>query len=62
MIATFTCFGVLFIAWIFVQTRLGEDATVPVSLLGQRSVIGASLFSMLGSASFTGVVYYLPIW
>ncbi|KAH7305125.1 major facilitator superfamily transporter [Rhexocercosporidium sp. MPI-PUGE-AT-0058] len=62
VIVTFTCFGVTFIAWVVVQIHFGEDATVPVSILSQRSVIGACWFSMFGSASFTGVVYYLPIW
>ncbi|KAG4436093.1 hypothetical protein IFR05_008413 [Cadophora sp. M221] len=62
VIVTFTCFGVLFIAWVVVQTRLGEDATVPVSILRQRSVIGACLYTIFGTASFSGVVYYLPIW
>ncbi|PVH78006.1 MFS general substrate transporter [Cadophora sp. DSE1049] len=62
VIATFVCFGVTFIACVVIQTMLGEDATVPVSILRQRSVIGACSFMMFGSASFTAVVYYLPIW
>ena len=62
VIATFVCFGVTFIVWVVIQTLLGEDATVPVSILRQRSVIGACWFSMFGSAAFTGIVYYLPIW
>ncbi|KAL2068565.1 hypothetical protein VTL71DRAFT_14902 [Oculimacula yallundae] len=62
VIATLTVFGVSFIAWIVVQTRLGEDATVPVSILKQRSVVGACVFTMFAAGAFTGVVYYLPTW
>ncbi|KAK0109445.1 hypothetical protein ONS95_002139 [Cadophora gregata] len=62
VIVTFVVFGVSIIAWVVIQTRLGEDATVPVSILKQRSVIGACWFTFFGSASFSAVVYYLPIW
>ncbi|CZT51521.1 related to DHA14-like major facilitator; ABC transporter [Rhynchosporium secalis] len=62
VIVTLTVFGVLFVAWVVVQMRLGDDATVPISILKQRTVVGACVFTMFAAAAFTGVVYYLPIW
>ena len=63
VIATFVCFGVSFIAWVIFQYFQGEEnATLSSSILNQRSVIGACLYAIFGSASFTAVVYYLPIW
>ena len=63
VIATFVLFGVSFIAWaIFQYTEGEENATLPRSVLNQRSVIGACLYSIFGSAAFSGIIYYLPIW
>ncbi|KUJ07065.1 MFS general substrate transporter [Mollisia scopiformis] len=62
VITTLTCFGVSIIAWAVFQYFQGENATIPKSVLSQRSVVGACLYTMFGAASFSAVVYYLPIW
>lgn len=63
VIATFTIFGVSFIAWAISQySQPEENVTLPRSVLNQRSVIGACLYTFFGSASFSCVVFYLPIW
>lgn len=62
LIALLVCFGMSIIAWAAVQYFAGENATIPWSVASQRSVAGATLYTLLGSASFTVVVYYLPIW
>lgn len=62
MIATFTCFGVLLLIWAALQYYQGDEATVPWSIVCQRSVVGATGFTLLLTAAFTGIIYYLPIW
>lgn len=48
--------------WIYIQWRLGEDATVPLRIIRMRSMGGAVWFAFC----FTGVLYlssqYVPIW
>ncbi|KAF2758755.1 putative efflux pump antibiotic resistance protein [Pseudovirgaria hyperparasitica] len=62
VIATLVVFGVLFIIWVLVQWREGDNATVPKDVVTQRSVAGAVLYSMISAGAFTIVVYYMPIW
>ena len=62
LIATLTIFSVLFIAWLILQWYEGDNATVPLDVLAQRSVAGATGYTLLASASFSMVVYYLPLW
>jgi hypothetical protein len=62
IIALFVVFGVLIIAFIFVQVRAGENATVPIRIAKQRSIAFGSLFSLCVGASFFVNVYYIPIW
>lgn len=62
VIAVLVVFGVTMITWLVMQWYQGDDATVPWSVASQRSVAGATLYTLFGSASFTIVVYYLPIW
>ena len=40
----------------------GDEATVPWNVIKQRTVAGATMYTLLGTASFTIVVFYLPIW
>jgi hypothetical protein len=62
VIVTLVCFGVSIIAWFILQIFQGDNATMPRSVIGQRSVIGATIYALCSSASFSAVVYYLPIW
>lgn len=62
IIALLTVFGVLLIAWVVVQWREGDNATVPLHILRQRSVAFSTFYIFLGSASFVLLIYYLPIW
>lgn len=61
-IALLTVFGVLIIAWAVVQWRAGENATVPLRILRQRTVACSTFYIFLASASFVLLIYYLPIW
>ncbi|KAK8137910.1 major facilitator superfamily transporter [Apiospora sp. TS-2023a] len=62
IIALFVVFGILIIAFIFVQLWQGENATVPPRIMRNRSVWSSSLFGFFIAAAFFVMVYYLPIW
>ena len=62
VIAVFVMAGVTFIAWVVLQYLQGDEATVPPSVVTQRSVAGASLYSVFLSASLGIIIYYLPLW
>ncbi|PLB54777.1 MFS transporter [Aspergillus steynii IBT 23096] len=62
IIALLTVFGILLIVWVGVQWQGGDNATVPLRILRQRSVAFSTLYIFLGSASFVLLIYYLPIW
>ncbi|KAK9852144.1 MFS transporter [Penicillium brevicompactum] len=61
-IVLLTAFGVLIIAWVVVEWRLGDNATVPFRVLRQRTVACSTFYIFFGSASFILLIYYLPIW
>lgn len=61
-IALLTVFGVLIVAWTISQWLGGENATVPMRILRQRTVAFATFYIFAGSASFVLLIYYLPIW
>ncbi|KAK4989977.1 hypothetical protein LTR50_002888 [Elasticomyces elasticus] len=62
VIATLVVFAVTSIIWAGMQYVQGEDATVPWSVARQRSVAGATLYGLFGSAAFTIIICWLPLW
>ncbi|KAH7357209.1 major facilitator superfamily transporter [Rhexocercosporidium sp. MPI-PUGE-AT-0058] len=62
IIALFVLFAVLLIAFIGVQYWAGENATVPLRIIKQRSIASAAYFSLCVGAAFFITVFYLPIW
>ncbi|CEL10884.1 hypothetical protein ASPCAL13991 [Aspergillus calidoustus] len=62
VIALFTVFGVLFLAFIAVQIYEQDKATIPPRILSDRNIWGASLSGLCLSASLLVFSYYLPIW
>lgn len=61
-IALLTVFGVLIIAWGISQWKGGEDATMPLRIVRQRTVAFSTFYIFFGSASFVLLIYYLPVW
>lgn len=61
-IALLTLFGVLIVAWGISQWMGDDNATVPLRILGQRTVACSTSYIFLASASFVLLIYYLPIW
>ncbi|KAI1366405.1 putative efflux pump [Xylaria arbuscula] len=62
IIALFVVFGILIIAFLYVQYLQQENATVPPRIFASRSVYSSSLFIFALGASFFSFVYYVPIW
>ena len=56
IIALFVIFGVLIIGFCTVQVLVGENATVPLRILKNRSIAFASLFALCVGSSFFLVV------
>jgi hypothetical protein len=48
--------------FIFTQIRLGDRATLPPSILSQRTVVASCVYSVLFGAAFFVLVYYLPVY
>lgn len=61
-IVLLTVFGVVIIAWVAVEWRVGDNATIPFRVLRQRTVAFSTFYIFFASASFILLIYYLPIW
>ncbi|KAI7974928.1 hypothetical protein EIK77_001681 [Talaromyces pinophilus] len=62
IIALFTVFGVLLLAFIAVQFWAGDNATIPLRIAKQRSIACGALYALCVGASFFIMVYYIPLW
>ncbi|RYP70410.1 hypothetical protein DL769_004968 [Monosporascus sp. CRB-8-3] len=62
VVALLTVFGVLIIAFLFLQYFQQEDATVPPRIIKNRTVWASSSYSFCLGASFFILCYYIPIW
>ncbi|USW57887.1 Putative major facilitator superfamily, MFS transporter superfamily [Septoria linicola] len=62
IIGLFVVFGVLAIAWGGIQYWKGDNATVPLRVIKQRTVGSAAWFGATLGAAFFIFIYYLPIW
>ncbi|KAL8720385.1 MAG: hypothetical protein Q9225_002737 [Loekoesia sp. 1 TL-2023] len=62
IIALLVIFGILILGFIGVQFRQGDNATIPIRIMKQRSIATASWFAFCLGASFFLLIYYVPIW
>ncbi|RMZ91568.1 hypothetical protein DV736_g1158, partial [Chaetothyriales sp. CBS 134916] len=62
VILCLTMFGVLTIVFIFIQWKMGDNATVPFRIISHRSVASAAWFAFTLGAAFFTLVYWVPIW
>lgn len=62
VIAVLVIFPVTLLPWMALQYFQGDEATVPLTVLRQRSVAGSNLFLLFLNASFGIFIYYLPTW
>jgi len=62
VIALLVLFGVLIAAFVVVQYRQQDLATIPPRIIKKRSVWAVSSFSFSAGAAFLSAMYFLPIW
>lgn len=62
VIALFVTFGVIFIAFITWEYHKGERAMLPLSLLRNRTQVGASGGAFMARIAFLSATYYLPFY
>ncbi|KAL8942384.1 MAG: hypothetical protein Q9216_001704 [Gyalolechia sp. 2 TL-2023] len=62
IIALFVIAGVLASGFAIVQFRQGDNATIPIRIVKQRSMATASWFVFCLGASFFVLIYFVPIW
>ncbi|KAI0546790.1 MFS general substrate transporter [Xylaria curta] len=62
IIGLFVVFGVLILAFLFVQWRQQENATVPPRIFRNRTVWSGSFFAFSIGSAFFLFIYYIPIW
>ncbi|KAI0518346.1 MFS general substrate transporter [Xylaria bambusicola] len=62
IIVLLVVFGVLFIAFVAVQVRWPDNATVPWRIISQRSILAASIFMFSISGAMFIAIFYLPLW
>ncbi|KAG9524149.1 MFS general substrate transporter, partial [Aureobasidium melanogenum] len=62
IIALFVVGGVLTIAFVYSQSRLGSKATLPPYLFKNRNTLCAFIFSGLFGAGFFSLTYYLSVY
>ncbi|PPR05123.1 hypothetical protein CVT24_010379 [Panaeolus cyanescens] len=62
IIALFVLFGVLIIAFGFVQVWMGELATLPPRIVKNRNVWSSVLYAGPIICAFFTLLFYLPIW
>ncbi|TGJ78705.1 hypothetical protein E0Z10_g10059 [Xylaria hypoxylon] len=62
IIGLFVVFGVLLIAFLFIQWRQQENATVPPRIIKQRTVMAGSFYAFTVGSAFFLFIYYIPIW
>ncbi|KAL8713504.1 MAG: hypothetical protein Q9220_002366 [cf. Caloplaca sp. 1 TL-2023] len=62
IIALFVVFAVLALAFGVVQFRQGDNATIPIRIVRQRSVAASAWFTFCLGGSFFVLIYFVPIW
>lgn len=62
VIALFVVFGVLIVAFLFIQWRQQDNATVPPRVIKMRTVWSGAAFAAATGAAFFSGIYFLPLW
>ncbi|MDI1488100.1 MAG: hypothetical protein OHK93_007374 [Ramalina farinacea] len=62
IIALFVVFGVTMPIFVWIQHLAGEDASMPLRIITQRSVALATIYATLVGGSLTSLIYYVPLW
>ena len=55
-------FGISLIAWMYMQYKRGDRATVPPRIIKQRTIAFGNIYTIASWGSSITMLYYLPIW
>lgn len=62
IITLFVVFGVTVPIFIWIEHLAGDDASMPLRIITQRTVGLATIYATLSGGSTTSMIYYLPLW
>ncbi len=62
IVLLFFAFAIAGIAWIYIQYRRGENATLPGSIVKIRSIAAGAISSFLMGGAFYVLLYYVAVW
>ena len=62
IVSLFVVFGVSMPLFVWIQYRAGDDASMPLRIITQRTVALATIYATLIGGSLTSMIYYIPLW
>lgn len=62
IIALFVLAGVLAVGFIAMQFRQGDNATIPLRIIKQRTVAASAWYTLCLGGSFFILIYFVPLW
>jgi len=62
IIVLFILAGILLGLFILIQFKSGDNATVPIRIVNQRSILAGMYFQSVTPGSMMVIIYFLPIW
>lgn len=62
IIALLVFFGILFLAFVLVQCLMQSSATLPLSVISNRSIIAGVMFNFCFSSAMLTLVHWIPTW
>ncbi|KAI7179630.1 MFS general substrate transporter [Hortaea werneckii] len=62
IVALLVVFGILFLAFTLVQCLMQSIATLPLSVISNRSIIAGIVFNFCFSSAMLALVYWIPTW
>jgi len=62
IIVLFILTGILLSIFVAIQFKSGDNATVPIRVINQRSILAGAYYSIFGPGSMMVIIYFLPLW
>jgi MFS family permease len=62
IIALFVLAGILLIIFAIIQVKSGDNATIPIRIIKQRSILSGMYFSLTSAGSMIVTIFFLPLW
>ncbi|KAH7419488.1 major facilitator superfamily domain-containing protein [Cadophora sp. MPI-SDFR-AT-0126] len=62
IIVLFILAGILLGLFVVIQFKSGDNATVPIRIVNQRSILSGMYFQFVTPGSMMVIIYFLPIW